>query len=677
MARLRIAALLLALAACSTGGPQPRQTPPGPVVEVPDLELRALLLLLVDRQTWEAYTVDRARAGGPELRRELAVSLGRVGDRRALPTLQELAVDEVPEVRRAAAFALGRLDYGADEDAAAGAARALARALVDADRRTGRMAAEALARQGAELAAVLAAGERLAADELDARLLPALWRFADAGIVPLAERGLARPEPELRTAAAFALTREPRPEAAPAIRRLLGDDEPRIRAWAARALGRVGSARDLQALRPLLADARPGPAIRALDAAARLVAAGRAAPAADWRGPLLALLDAPHRGVRLAATAAAAAWLLDDELGDRLVAMAGAGEPAERRAALLALARGAEPRAERHVVEASLAPAAADRAAAATGAGLLGDRQLARRLLDDPEPLVREAALAVLLEEEPERRAALEAGLADPDPGVRAAVVAWLAATPIAPTIEILPVLDGERWAGGLPELPLGGIRAIVARALAEPAETEAAVFALERYAGGGSHLLRRAAADGLVELGRSRPPVGLMESTRRAVDYQQIVRRTWRPRVVELRTDHGAVRLRLDCREAPLHCLNFLLLAEQGFYDGLTFHRVVPDFVVQGGDPRGDGWGGPGYTIRDEVGPAGFGAGALGMALGGPHTAGSQFFITLAPQPHLDGSFTAFGRVVAGAEVLERIAAGDRILSAAEVAPGRRGAPR
>jgi len=93
-----------------------------------------------------------------------------------------------------------------------------------------------------------------------------------------------------------------------------------------------------------------------------------------------------------------------------------------------------------------------------------------------------------------------------------------------------------------------------------------------------------------------------------------------------------------------------------------------VPDFVVQGGDPRGDGWGGAGYTVRDEFGPPGFAAGTLGMALGGPDTGSSQFFITLSPQPHLDGSFTAFGRVVAGWEALERIVAGDRILSAAQV---------
>lgn len=113
--------------------------------------------------------------------------------------------------------------------------------------------------------------------------------------------------------------------------------------------------------------------------------------------------------------------------------------------------------------------------------------------------------------------------------------------------------------------------------------------------------------------------------------------------------------------------CLNFLQLAGQGFYDGLVFHRVVPDFVVQGGDPRGDGVGGPGYSIRDEMNLLRYRRGVLGMALSGPDTGGSQFFITLSPQPHLDGGYTAFGEVVAGDGVLDRIVQGDRIVRVVE----------
>ena len=115
--------------------------------------------------------------------------------------------------------------------------------------------------------------------------------------------------------------------------------------------------------------------------------------------------------------------------------------------------------------------------------------------------------------------------------------------------------------------------------------------------------------------------------------------------------------------------CLSFLQLAEQGFYDGLSWHRVIPDFVAQAGDPRGDGWGGPGYAIRDEVNRVRYDAGVVGMARSGPHSAGSQFFVTLAAQPHLDGRYTAFGTVVEGLEVLQQLLQGDRIVSIREVA--------
>ncbi|HSU84686.1 MAG TPA: peptidylprolyl isomerase, partial [Thermoanaerobaculia bacterium] len=146
------------------------------------------------------------------------------------------------------------------------------------------------------------------------------------------------------------------------------------------------------------------------------------------------------------------------------------------------------------------------------------------------------------------------------------------------------------------------------------------------------------------------------------------IIQRTSRPRRVELQTAKGTLRLRLACPQAPITCLNFLNLAGQGFFDGLTFHRVVPDFVIQGGDPKGDGSGGPGYVIRDEINRLRYDRGVVGMALAGPDTGGSQFFITLSPQPHLDGGYTAFGEVTAGAEVLDRIRLGDRIEKVVEV---------
>jgi cyclophilin family peptidyl-prolyl cis-trans isomerase len=126
--------------------------------------------------------------------------------------------------------------------------------------------------------------------------------------------------------------------------------------------------------------------------------------------------------------------------------------------------------------------------------------------------------------------------------------------------------------------------------------------------------------------------------------------------------TSRGTIEVELFREDAPLTVDNFVFLAKQGFYDGLTFLRVVPHFVIQGGDPRNDQEGGPGYSIRCEINLRPFERGSVGMALSGKDTGGSQFFITLSPQPHLDGGYTCFGYVISGMPVAERITPGDLI---------------
>jgi cyclophilin family peptidyl-prolyl cis-trans isomerase len=123
-----------------------------------------------------------------------------------------------------------------------------------------------------------------------------------------------------------------------------------------------------------------------------------------------------------------------------------------------------------------------------------------------------------------------------------------------------------------------------------------------------------------------------------------------------------GVVEVELNVVEAPVTTRSFIELARAGFFNGLRVHRVVPAFVVQAGDPRGDGSGGPGYTLRDELSPMPFLRGTVGMALSGPDTGGSQFFITVSPQPHLDARYTVFGHVVSGLEWLDGIRQGDVI---------------
>jgi len=126
------------------------------------------------------------------------------------------------------------------------------------------------------------------------------------------------------------------------------------------------------------------------------------------------------------------------------------------------------------------------------------------------------------------------------------------------------------------------------------------------------------------------------------------------------IETNKGNIELELFDKEAPNTVANFEKLAKEGFYDGLTFHRVIPNFVIQGGCPKGNGTGGPGYTIKCEINPHKHGAGALSMAHAGKDTGGSQFFITHSPQPHLDGVHTVFGKVIKGMDVVNKIKQSD-----------------
>ena len=128
------------------------------------------------------------------------------------------------------------------------------------------------------------------------------------------------------------------------------------------------------------------------------------------------------------------------------------------------------------------------------------------------------------------------------------------------------------------------------------------------------------------------------------------------------LQTSEGAIALELFDQDAPKTVANFTKLASDGFYDGLTFHRVIPDFMVQAGCPRGDGTGGPGYQFEDEINENKLVRGALAMANAGPDTNGSQFFIVTAEAtPWLDGKHTVFGRVTSGQDVVDAVSLVDR----------------
>ncbi len=134
---------------------------------------------------------------------------------------------------------------------------------------------------------------------------------------------------------------------------------------------------------------------------------------------------------------------------------------------------------------------------------------------------------------------------------------------------------------------------------------------------------------------------------------------------LVKMETTKGMIELELYPEYAPKTVDNFVFLVQEGYYDGIKFHRVINDFVIQGGDPTGTGAGGPGYKFEDELrgNPLKHETNSISMANAGPNTNGSQFFITHSPQPHLDGKHTVFGKVVSGAEVVDSIRQGDEMV--------------
>jgi cyclophilin family peptidyl-prolyl cis-trans isomerase len=199
--------------------------------------------------------------------------------------------------------------------------------------------------------------------------------------------------------------------------------------------------------------------------------------------------------------------------------------------------------------------------------------------------------------------------------------------------------------------------------------KSAAATSAIKTALDSSDHLVRRRAIALLEEGGAGSAGdlssrTGTVASRNTLTDYRRaLARHNNRVRAV-VRTDKGSFTIELLPDDAPLTVDNFVQLARRGYFNNVTFHRVVPNFVIQGGDPRGDGSGGPGYQIRCEINEVEYERGAVGMALSGKDTGGSQWFVTHSPQPHLDGGYTVFGRVVSGMDVVDSIERGDLIRS-------------
>jgi HEAT repeat protein/cyclophilin family peptidyl-prolyl cis-trans isomerase len=581
----------------------------------------------------------------PEVRQMAAFALGLIGDRRAREPLVAALADPSPLVQGSAAEALGLIGDPAAADAIGRMltqiADAGAFAQLPADADDARRDTPAAAwRLGVYALVRLKAYQQLAAATLDGSSQPrvrwwplafALQRLEDQRALPALLTFAKDANPYARAFAVKGLGALKDPSAVPVLMPLLSSGERNVLVEAVRALGRIGAAPAAEPLIRLLADAATDPQVRL-----EVVGAVGGIHTPEVADALLDVLADPSPPVRAAALRSLATF---------------------DRENFITVLSGLDPDPHWSV-----------RAALATALGTMPPESGLPRLqplLGDADQRVIPFALAALVKLKAPNAAAvaLERLKAD-DFAVRAAAAAAV---------------------GDL--MPAGGAAALAdAYSLGQRDSTytarAAALAALAKYgATAATPVLQSALADRDWAV-RVRAVLLLKQLDPAAADLDAQIRpapttvapdvysaaRLVTPAIstqVYLETDRGMIQIELAVNDAPLTVENFVTLARKGYFNGLSVHRVVPDFVMQDGDPRGDGEGGPGYSIRDELNEQPYLRGMVGMALDPwPDTGGSQYFITHSPQPHLDAKYTVFGRVIAGMEVVDKIQQGDVVRS-------------
>jgi cyclophilin family peptidyl-prolyl cis-trans isomerase len=651
-------------------------------VEIPRAEKLVRIVELEDRRTVGDGALERLLADPDRgVRRRAALAAGRIGDAAMVSPLVERMNDAEPEVRQMSAFALGLIGDRA-------ALERLRASLADPEPVVRARSAEAIGRLGdvraaAELArfVVAAAPKTLpavirgddpgsAADPwLELRLgLFALVRLKDpaAATAALLVDGRSRFD---WWAATWAAMRLERPELRPVLVAAASSSDPLSRLFAARGLGALKDAGAYDLLAGLTRDKDEGVAVSALRALAAL-GDPRAVPIAA------AALRSKSLTVVLEGLRALAALPPDASLRPRIMEYVGHAEPSARGAALRALARidredfglvlAGQDLDPSFAVRAEIAGALAD-AGDPTSLGIL------QGMLKDPDPRVLPAVLEALRKAQgADAVATLREHLEHADFAVRAAAAEGL--TALKATGESASLAAAYRRS--LPDTDIDARLALVA-ALALQKDERARSTLRTAASEDPSRVVRERAAAALRAMSEEAPapgpePIGRPHADYRVAmaPYEPVGAEVFTPRVF-IHTDRGKIEIHLNVLEAPLYSAAFMDLARRGFYDGLTFHRVVPNFVIQGGDPRGDGNGGPGYTFRDEIGEKPYGRGAVGIALSGKDTGGSQLFITHVPTPHLDGAYTIIGQVASGMDVVDKIRVGD-VIERVEVWSGR-----
>ena len=596
-----------------------------------------------------------AAAPGADKRVEKLRRIYRAQDPAKLGALRAALAAGSPAERVEAAFGLGQLGVaelpdGGDEpeplkQARAGAATELVPAASDPDVELRRAAVEALGKVGGpdDEAALLAASSDVDASVrgeaalalFRVRFLKRAPEFSTASVRALV-RLAADPEPEVRWRAVYAFTRFPDARARAALESAQRDADWRARLFAARALGKLGQAPDSALLD---------------DADEKVRAEAAAAYGAAKAGDKLRLgtLADPAPRVRAAAVDSLAAGPASPVATLALVDVLRTDtSPLVKGQVLLALAKRGEiaalsgPLKDSNWWVRSRAYLALGAAAASAGAESSGMLEKLRMGIGDSDARVASAALEAFV------------GLS----------------TSVAKAEHVFGELDRALRDPKSP-LEVRGTAVDAAGERADPELIDALLASMPHATGPGAAELRGGIRKALLATA-AKAPERKKEIDEALAEFPRFLDKPARypalaadPTLV-LDTQRGRFEVTLDSRGAPNHAAAIADAARRGLYDGTTWHRIVSNFVVQGGDPRGSGWGDCGFRLAEEATRRRFDRGTLGMPKAGPDTGGCQLFVSLVPTPHLDGRYAAFGEVTLGLDVLDKLEPGDVITKAA-----------